>query len=157
MKVTVLNTEAIDVSDSEILTLWNTVVIICITYLNIQKLHSLPTQCIYMFRMILTINSDYFLKQDYPSGLCSGEVMCFLWGTDWTVTYYLEGLHVWTMKMNIPFNLWRRLSVTMGPYWPRAVRVSYSLGIFLHSRESLRTAPLLTSRNTILFSRELSL
>jgi hypothetical protein len=30
---------------------------------NIKKLYSLPTQCIDVFRMILTINSDYFPKQ----------------------------------------------------------------------------------------------
>jgi hypothetical protein len=29
---------------------------------------------IYVFRMILTVNSDYFLKQRQPADLCNGEV-----------------------------------------------------------------------------------
>jgi hypothetical protein len=31
---------------------------------------------------ILTVNSDYFLKQRQPTDLCNGEVWCFLCGTD---------------------------------------------------------------------------
>jgi uncharacterized protein with PQ loop repeat len=38
--------------------------------------------CIYVFRMILTVNSGYFLKHRYPVDLCNGEVLCFLCGTD---------------------------------------------------------------------------
>jgi hypothetical protein len=47
------------------LTCWRKMVTIyvCTTCYNIQKLCILPTQCIYVFRMILTINSDYFPKQ----------------------------------------------------------------------------------------------
>jgi hypothetical protein len=40
-----------------------------------------PVLC--LFRMILTVNSDYFLKQRYPVDLCNGEVRCLLRGTDW--------------------------------------------------------------------------
>jgi hypothetical protein len=29
--------------------------------------------CIYRFRMILTVNSDHFLKQHQPLDLCDGE------------------------------------------------------------------------------------
>jgi hypothetical protein len=47
----------------------------------------LPTQCIYVFRMIPTINSDYFPKQHQPAGLCSGDVMCFPWGANWIFIY----------------------------------------------------------------------
>jgi hypothetical protein len=36
---------------------------------------SLPTQCIYVFHVILTVNSDCFPKLIY---LCNREVMCFL-------------------------------------------------------------------------------
>jgi hypothetical protein len=36
---------------------------ICTARFNILKLRILPTQCIYVFRVILTINSDYFPKQ----------------------------------------------------------------------------------------------
>jgi hypothetical protein len=28
-------------------------------------------------------NSDYFPKQHSPVGLCNGDAMCFLWGTNW--------------------------------------------------------------------------
>jgi hypothetical protein len=38
--------------------------------------------CIYFFRMILRLNSDYFPKQHQPVDLCNGEVLCFLCGTD---------------------------------------------------------------------------
>jgi hypothetical protein len=34
------------------------------------------------FSMILTVNSDYLLKQRQPVDLCNGEVWCFLCGTD---------------------------------------------------------------------------
>jgi hypothetical protein len=36
-------------------------IIICAIYLNFRNC-TLPTQCICVLRMILTINSDYFLK-----------------------------------------------------------------------------------------------
>jgi hypothetical protein len=42
------------------------------TYMYKDSLCIQPTQCIYVFRAILTINSDYL-----PVGLCSGDVMCF--------------------------------------------------------------------------------
>jgi hypothetical protein len=32
-------------------------------YLTFSKLHILPTECIYVFRMVLTINSNCFPKQ----------------------------------------------------------------------------------------------
>jgi hypothetical protein len=28
--------------------------------------------------LIFTVNSDYFLKQHYPTDLCNGEVLCSL-------------------------------------------------------------------------------
>jgi hypothetical protein len=60
------------------------------TCFNTLNLCILPTECIYVFRMVLTIDSDCFPKQHYPVGLCSGDVMCFLWGTNWILIYYLE-------------------------------------------------------------------
>jgi hypothetical protein len=42
--------------------------------------------------MILTVNSDYFLKQRQLVDLCNGEVLCFLCGTDWILKYYLDDL-----------------------------------------------------------------
>jgi hypothetical protein len=41
----------------------STVVIICTTCFNTPKLCIMPTQCISVFRMVLTINSDCFPKQ----------------------------------------------------------------------------------------------
>jgi hypothetical protein len=41
------------------------------------KLCILPTHCICVFRMVLTINSDCFPKEHYPVGLCSGDVIFF--------------------------------------------------------------------------------
>jgi hypothetical protein len=46
-----------------ILTLQSPVVTVCTTFFNTPKLCILPTQCIYVFRMVLTINSDCFPKQ----------------------------------------------------------------------------------------------
>jgi hypothetical protein len=56
---------------------------VCTTCFNTLKLCILPTQCICVFRMVVTINSDFYPKQHQPVGLCSGDVMCFLWGTNW--------------------------------------------------------------------------
>jgi hypothetical protein len=39
------------------------VVAVCTNLFDVQKLCILPTQCIYVFHMVLTINSDYFPKQ----------------------------------------------------------------------------------------------
>jgi hypothetical protein len=56
---------------------------------NKLKLWILPTKCICVFRMVLTINSDCFPKQHYPVGLCSGDVMHLLWGTNWILIYII--------------------------------------------------------------------
>jgi hypothetical protein len=40
--------------------------------------YELNLYIICVFRMILTINGDYFPKQHCPAGLCSGEVACLL-------------------------------------------------------------------------------
>jgi hypothetical protein len=44
-----------------------------------------------MFRKILTVNSDYFLKQ---VDICNGDALCFLCGTDWIIKYYLGELQL---------------------------------------------------------------
>jgi hypothetical protein len=46
-----------------ILKLKNRVVPIFTTSFNLQKNWILPTQCIYVFRIVLTMKSDYFPKQ----------------------------------------------------------------------------------------------
>jgi hypothetical protein len=37
---------------------------------------------VYGFCMILSVKGNYFLKQCLPVDLCTGEVLCFLCGTD---------------------------------------------------------------------------
>jgi hypothetical protein len=61
---------------------------LCTTALTINN----SSFCIYVFRMILSINNDYFLKQHQPVDLWNGEVLCFLSGTDWILKYYFEEL-----------------------------------------------------------------
>jgi hypothetical protein len=59
-----------------------------IGYLNAYSTSALRKLCILsrdricVFRLVLTINSDCLSKQHQPVGLCSGTIMCFLWGTD---------------------------------------------------------------------------
>jgi hypothetical protein len=48
--------------------------------------------------MILTVNSDYFLKQQKPVDLCNGEELCFLCGTDWILKYYSNKLRLQRVK-----------------------------------------------------------
>jgi hypothetical protein len=48
------------------------------TYFYIPKLGNLCTR-IYLFRMVF-------------AGFCSGEVKCFLWGTNWMFTYFSEDI-----------------------------------------------------------------
>jgi hypothetical protein len=64
------------------LNLQSTVVTICTAFFNIRELFVLPTECIYEFHVILSVNSDYFLKQQKQVDLCNGEVLCFLRSTD---------------------------------------------------------------------------
>jgi hypothetical protein len=45
------------------LTLYSSVFTMCTICFNVLKLCILPTQCICVLRMVLTINSDYFPKQ----------------------------------------------------------------------------------------------
>jgi hypothetical protein len=53
-----------------------------VKYMSHLLQQSVTSFCIYVFRMILTVNSDYFLKQRQLADLCNGEVLCFLCGTD---------------------------------------------------------------------------
>jgi hypothetical protein len=74
--------------------------------------------CIYLFRMILIINSDYFLKQRQPVDLCNCEVLCFLWGTDWILKYYLDKLRLQRDNCDIPlinFRIFKNRSLSF-PY-----------------------------------------
>ena len=42
--------------------LQSVVVSVCTTFFNVKKLRILPTECIYILRMILTLTRDYFLN-----------------------------------------------------------------------------------------------
>jgi hypothetical protein len=75
---------------ADVITLSSSVVAICTTRFNTPKLCILPTQCTCVFRMVLTIKSDCFPKRHWPARLCSGDVICFLWGTNWIFICYLE-------------------------------------------------------------------
>lgn len=48
-----------------------TVVTVCTIYYNTKNLCILPSECVHMFKMILTIKSNYFLKHAYMCGLCN--------------------------------------------------------------------------------------
>jgi hypothetical protein len=66
--------------------------------------------CICVFRMILSVNRDYFLQQRKPVDIRNGEVWCFLSGTDWILKYYLGELRLQKVKVNfniiLVFTLW---------------------------------------------------
>ena len=49
---------------------------------NIQQLYILPTECIYMFRVDLRTNSDYFPIQPKLTGFLNPGGVCLLRGTD---------------------------------------------------------------------------
>jgi len=51
--------------------LLKTVVTVCTIYYKIKNLCILPTECVHMFKMILTIKRNYFLKHGYVCGLCN--------------------------------------------------------------------------------------
>jgi hypothetical protein len=53
---------------------------------------------VFEFRMILNVNSDYFLKQRQPVDLCNGEVWCFLCSTVWILKCYLYELRLQCVK-----------------------------------------------------------
>jgi hypothetical protein len=56
----------------------------------------------YVFRMILSVISDYFLKQRQPVDLCNGEVFCFPWGTDLIIKFYLDALSLKVVPIATP-------------------------------------------------------
>jgi hypothetical protein len=51
--------------------------------LRITKLCISPTQCIYVFRMLLTSNCGHVLKQHQEAGLRNWHAVCFLWDRNW--------------------------------------------------------------------------
>jgi hypothetical protein len=62
------------------------------TSFSILKQCIQPTECLCVFRMIMTINSYGFSEQRQPVGLCSRGVTCVLRGTYWIFVRYLESI-----------------------------------------------------------------
>jgi hypothetical protein len=62
---------------------------------------------IYVFRMIVRINSDYFLKQRKPVDPCGGEELCFLCGTGWILKYYLDDFRLQKVDSIAPISNFR--------------------------------------------------
>jgi len=50
---------------------------------NIHRLYVLPTQCIYVFYVVLRTNSDYFPTQHKLTGFYNRDEKCLQRGTDW--------------------------------------------------------------------------
>jgi hypothetical protein len=53
-------------------------VTICTNFFNILKLCNLPTECICVFHMVLTINIDCFTELHQRVNLRGGDAVCFL-------------------------------------------------------------------------------
>jgi hypothetical protein len=53
------------------------------------KLTAFCPHSVFVFRIILRIGSDYPPNQNQPVCFCNGYVVCFLWGTNWTIIYNL--------------------------------------------------------------------
>jgi hypothetical protein len=88
--------------------------------------------------VILTVNSDQFLKQHYPVDLCNGEVWCSLWGTDWILIYYLYE------------------AATLKGYKPRTVLAISVLLLFIFSHSSKFSGPLSLGLRFIWYLSEFS-
>lgn len=63
------------------------------TQLDIHSQKQIFSFSVYGFRMILTVISDYILKQNWLVDPCFGKVLCFFCGTDIIVKYYLHQLY----------------------------------------------------------------
>jgi hypothetical protein len=96
----------------------------CITCCNSQQFCVLLTKCICRFHMILSVNSDYFLKQHQLTVLCNGYGLCFLCGTYWIFKYYLDELRL--QRVNLIFG---------GPlYWLWWTSLSWTDESIVHER-----------------------
>jgi hypothetical protein len=83
--------------------------------------------CIYVFRMILSINNDYFLKQSWRADLCHGEVLCFVWGKNWIFKYYVVEFRLLRVKqVSIMFISRRILQVLL---WQKVLYVHFRSNI----------------------------
>jgi hypothetical protein len=48
-----------------------------------QSFHILLAQCVYISRMVLRVNSQYYLKAYLAVCLSNGDALCFLRGRNW--------------------------------------------------------------------------
>ena len=68
----------------------STVVTTRANYRDVKELCTLPTNCIYVFCIILRINDGYFPEQHWPAILCNGNWKCLHWGRNLTYNYNLH-------------------------------------------------------------------
>jgi hypothetical protein len=54
---------------------------------NIFRIFILATHCIYVFFMIITINSDYLSKELQQVSICNEKTLCFLRHRDRILKY----------------------------------------------------------------------
>jgi hypothetical protein len=59
----------------------------------------LNTECIYGFRIVLRMKSDYFPRRLWPTSLCNGAELCFPWCRDWIFKRYLDELRIQRFKV----------------------------------------------------------
>jgi hypothetical protein len=70
--------------------------------------------CIYLFRMILKLNSDYFLKQRQPVNESNRDERCFLCGKDRILKYFDSKLCLQRVKIYISNKVFIRLLLFNG-------------------------------------------
>jgi hypothetical protein len=118
-------------------TLQSIVVIICTMCSNVQQ-HSAHANCVYVFRMVLTVNND-------PAGLCSGDVMCSLWGTNWICIYYLDEFSDLKWQLNYTVRIFSQANKTRGSYscWTQYWSI---MAVVLTVAASLQTNPAVSPR-----------
>jgi hypothetical protein len=59
--------------------------LLCITSCKFKTAFLLKS--VYVFCLILIINSNYFPKQHWPVDVCNGDRLCFLWVRNWIFIY----------------------------------------------------------------------
>jgi hypothetical protein len=71
------------------------------TYVPVILTFCIAVSFIYVFWMVLNVNSDYLLKHRYTVDHFSGEVWCSVWGTDWILKCYVDELQL--QRVYFPF------------------------------------------------------
>jgi hypothetical protein len=94
--------------------------------------------------LIFTVNSDYFLKQHYPTDLCNSEVLCSLWGTEWILKYYWAELRIQRVNW---YSQWISACVLFS-VGPESLNIIY-IRFGLKGLRVTQTQPGIVRRNTI--------